>query len=69
VAEAFCRDKGIEFVSLTGPLRQKIAQGLQAYYTHDRHWTPVGHEIAAETLCRYMQDNPAESRGVAPAAK
>jgi hypothetical protein len=48
--EEFCKQESIEFVSLTQPLRQNIAQGLQAYYTYDQHWTPIGQKIAAETL-------------------
>lgn len=48
--EEFCKMESIEFVSLTQPLRQNITEGLQAYYTYDQHWTPIGQKIAAETL-------------------
>lgn len=50
----FCCDEGIEFVSPTEPLRKSIAKGFQAYYTYDQHWTPIGHEIAADTLYKHM---------------
>ncbi len=51
----FCRTESIEFISLTEPLRRTIAEGAQAYFTYDQHWTPLGHQIVAETLCQYIQ--------------
>lgn len=55
--EEFCRQQSIEFVSLTEPLRRKISEGRQAYFTYDQHWTPIGHEVAADTLYCYLRDN------------
>ncbi len=55
--EEFCRQQSIEFVSLTEPLRQKISEGQQAYFTYDQHWTPIGHEVAANTLHHYLNDS------------
>ncbi len=52
--EEFCQQQSIEFVSLTKPLRQKISEGQQAYFTYDQHWTPIGHEAAADTLYGYL---------------
>jgi len=51
----FCKAESIEFVSLTKPLRQAIASGIQAYFTYDQHWTPPGHEIVAENLGLYIR--------------
>jgi len=51
----FCRTESIEFISLTEPLRLIIAEGAQAYFTYDSHWTPIGHKIVAETICQYLQ--------------
>lgn len=56
--EALCRENSIEFVSLIDPLRAAIAEGRQAYFTYDRHWTPVGHEIAAGVIAEYLRANP-----------
>jgi hypothetical protein len=55
--EEFCRQQSIEFVSLTEPLRRKISEGQQAYFTYDQHWTPIGHEVAADTLYLYLRNN------------
>jgi len=52
----FCRTESIEFVSLTNPLQQEILNGRQAFFTYDQHWTPIGHEVAADTLYQYIQN-------------
>ncbi|UCG46230.1 MAG: hypothetical protein JSU94_12070 [Phycisphaerales bacterium] len=56
--EDFCRAESIEFLSLTAPLREAIAQGKQAYFTYDQHWTPVGHEIVVNALSAYFKEHP-----------
>ncbi len=58
VVKEFCRQESIEFVSLTEPLRQGIAQGQQLYFTYDDHWTPIGHEVAANTISHYIDEHP-----------
>ena len=56
--EEFCRQESIEFISLTQHLRREILKGRQAYFTYDQHWTPLGQEIAADTLLRYIEEHP-----------
>jgi len=56
----FCEVQSIEFVSLVEPLRAAIAQGRQAYFTYDQHWTPVGHEIVAGVLAEYVGGSDAD---------
>jgi len=60
--EEFCRAESIEFVSLTNPLQQEILKGRQAYFTYDQHWTPIGHEITANTLHQYIKNNPEKNK-------
>ncbi|HOK67034.1 MAG TPA: GDSL-type esterase/lipase family protein [Anaerohalosphaeraceae bacterium] len=52
VVKGFCQNEGIRFVSLTEVLRQKIEEGVWAYYTYDQHWSPDGHRIAADYLAQ-----------------
>jgi len=59
IVQEFCTQHNIEFLSLTDPLRQRIAQATQAYFTYDQHWTPPGHRIVAETLAHYLAAHPA----------
>ncbi len=60
--EKFCRQRSIEFVSLTEPLRQSISAGRQAYFTYDQHWTPIGHQIVADVLADYLKIDPSISQ-------
>ena len=53
----FCRQESIEFLSLTKALRREILAGRQAYFTYDQHWTPIGHQITAETVWQYLKTN------------
>ena len=55
IMEEYCRGKGIEFVSLTGPLREGMLAGRRAYFTYDQHWSPEGHRIAAEFLSQTIR--------------
>jgi len=50
----FCAEKGIPFLSLTEPLRQKTQEGVRTYYTYDQHWTPDGHAAIAEYLSEHI---------------
>jgi hypothetical protein len=58
----FCREESIEFVSLTEPLREGINLGRQLYFTYDDHWTPIGHEVVANTISRYVEEHPFEKQ-------
>jgi hypothetical protein len=54
----FCRQESIGFISLTEPLREGIAQGRQLYFTYDDHWTPIGHEVVANTISSSIYEHP-----------
>jgi hypothetical protein len=58
VVKEFCRQESIEFISLTEPLRQGITQGQQLYFTYDQHWTPIGHEVTANTINPFIEEHP-----------
>jgi hypothetical protein len=62
VIKEFCSKESIGFVSLTQSLREEILKGSQVYFTYDQHWTPLGQEIAAHTLQRYIGKRPARGR-------
>lgn len=54
----YCADEGIEFVSLTEPLRDAIRRGEQVYFTYDQHWSPLGHVVAANAIAAYLRAQP-----------
>ena len=47
---AFCREAGIEFVSLTEPMRGAAAAGDLLYAPEDSHWNAAGHAFVAEQV-------------------
>ncbi len=57
VVGEWCRRQTIPFVSLTGALRESVAQGKQVYFTYDQHWTPDGHEVVAQTVHQYLVEH------------
>ena len=59
VFREFCEDESIDFISLTKSLRERIALGEQLYFTYDDHWTPIGHEIVANTIFEFLNETPA----------
>lgn len=59
----FCRKRGYECLSTTAALKAATADGVQAYYTYDQHFTPDGNRIVADRIADYLQ-HPA-----APASK
>jgi hypothetical protein len=50
----WCAATGIEFVSLTAPLREAMAQGVPVYFTYDPHWSEQGHAVAARHLATHF---------------
>lgn len=51
----FCKEKNIEFVSLTELLKNKTAAGDQLYFTYDQHWTPLGNKVVAEKIAAVLK--------------
>ncbi len=51
---AWCRERGVECVSTTRPLREAAAGGRQVYFTYDQHWTPDGNAVVAGVLAGYL---------------
>ena len=54
VFKDFCENESIGFISLTDSLRGRIALGEQLYFTYDNHWTPIGHEVVANTINEFL---------------
>ncbi len=47
---AFCRNAGIDFVSLTGPMRRAAAAGEVLYAPEDSHWNAAGAAFVARQV-------------------
>jgi acetyltransferase AlgX (SGNH hydrolase-like protein) len=47
---AFCREAGIEFVSVTDAMRKAAAAGEVVYAPEDSHWSAEGHRLVARLV-------------------
>jgi len=57
VVRDWCERESIPFIGVTEALRRAIAEGRQAYFSYDQHWTPIGHDVVAEVIAqRLMHD-------------
>jgi hypothetical protein len=63
VFREFCESEGIELISTTDVLRERMAQGAQVYYTYDQHWTKWGHAAVAEVIAEYLSRPTAGNAG------
>lgn len=54
VVGEWCDREGIQFLSLTKPLRDAAKKGEQVYFTYDQHWTPEGHQVVAKVLDGFL---------------
>ncbi len=50
VIDEYCQELNIEFIDLAPPLREKVKQGEQIYFTYDQHWSPKGNEEVAKII-------------------
>lgn len=66
VAE-FCEQRGIAFLSATGPLRALAARGRSGFYPGDTHWNPEGQRVTADPLLRWIEENLSPPAGVGTA--
>ncbi len=51
----WCAARGIDFISLTTPLRERVAAGVPVYFTYDQHWTEQGHAAVAAILAASLR--------------
>jgi hypothetical protein len=48
-------ERGIPARDLTEPFRRGTARGETLYWPVDRHWTPLGHELAAARVAEFLE--------------
>jgi hypothetical protein len=52
----FCQTAGLDCVDARPALLELDRRGTRTYYAIDNHWTPAGHELAAELLALRLGD-------------
>ncbi len=54
---ALAKEQGIPVIDQTAYIHRQGGQIENAHWRHDRHWTPLGHQWAAEALLEYLKAN------------
>jgi hypothetical protein len=52
--EEFCKDRGIHFLNMTPAF--KASQVFPLFFPYDGHFTPAGHEVAAESIGKFLNE-------------
>jgi len=60
--ERSCARAGVEFISLTDPMRRAAERGELLYLPADSHWNAAGAAFAAERVAEYWRSLPAGRR-------
>jgi hypothetical protein len=52
----FAAENNINFVDLTSTFQEGAGSGAELYYPSDTHWNQRGHDLAAQTIAKYLED-------------
>ena len=61
-----CRHAGIAMIDLSAPFHQQAQAGRVLVYPIDAHWTPDGHQLAADVLLSSPLFRPQEAQAGRP---
>jgi hypothetical protein len=51
----FAAEHEILYLNLTSTFQEEASTGAEMYYTFDTHWNQLGHDLAAETINKYIE--------------
>ena len=58
----FAAENNIRFLDLTPIFQEEAGKGTELYYPFDTHWNQLGHDLAAESINKYIEEtNPYSS--------
>jgi len=58
----FAAENNIRFLDLTPIFKEEAGKGAELYYSYDTHWNQLGHDLAAESINKYIEEmNPDSS--------
>jgi hypothetical protein len=53
----FAKEHNIFYLDLTSTFQEEARTGAEMYYTFDTHWNQLGHDLAAEAISKYIEEN------------
>lgn len=51
----FAAEQNISYLDLTQTFQEEAGAGVELYYPFDTHWNQLGHDLAAETISKYIE--------------
>jgi hypothetical protein len=54
----FAAEQNILYLDLTSTFQEEAGKGAELYYPFDTHWNQRGHDLAAQTIAKYIEDSP-----------
>jgi acetyltransferase AlgX (SGNH hydrolase-like protein) len=52
----FAVENQIQFLDLTPVFQDEAGLGAELYYPFDTHWNQLGHDLAAGTISKYLEE-------------
>jgi len=52
----FAAGQDIDYLDLTSTFQEEAGAGAELYYPFDTHWNQRGHNLAAQTIAKYIED-------------
>jgi hypothetical protein len=52
----FAAEHNISYLDLTQTFQEEAGAGVELYHPFDTHWNQLGHDLAAETIRKYMEE-------------
>ena len=66
---AMAKDRGIPVIDQGAFIRRQGGELWEAQWAHNNHWSPAGHQWAAEAMLEFLQENQDICEGDAPSSK
>jgi hypothetical protein len=57
----FAVENNIRFLDLTPIFQEQAGTGVELYYPFDTHWNQAGHDLAAKSISRYIEQTSSAS--------
>jgi hypothetical protein len=52
----FAAGHNIVYLDLTSTFQEEAGKGAELFYPFDTHWNQHGHDLAAQTIAKYIED-------------
>jgi hypothetical protein len=62
----FAAEENIMFLDLTSTFQEAAGTGVELYYPYDTHWSQLGHNLAAATIYKRINEISPDTENTTP---